>query len=89
MTNVAPPPTCRTFTIPLGIMDVDVIVQSDGDVHIKSEAPIPQALHEAVSAVAGTWAIDLAPGATLGTTLIGPRGWRELFAHRAREVACE
>lgn len=53
VTTAAPPSTCHPFVIPLGVMDVDVIVQSDGDVHFKSETPIPQALYEAVSAVAG------------------------------------
>lgn len=81
--SVPPSPSgTRTFTIPLGVMDIEVLVHPTGDAWIASPAPVPEALHEVVTKVLETWMIDLPLGEVEGSTMIGQQMWADYFGHR-------
>lgn len=85
-----PPPssiTPRSFVIPLGIMDVRIVVRGADDVLIASPDPLPTALQDVVERVLETWMIDWDPARGSASLMIPPQMWLDYFGHRAGEVA--
>lgn len=82
MTSLPLPGLPRSFAIPLGVMDVHVLVDGSGGVSIASPDPIPRALQEVVTLVLETWMIDLPAGEQTGETIIPPEAWLDYFGHR-------
>lgn len=82
MTSLLPPGLPRSFVIPLGVMDVRVLVDNSGEVTITSPSPVPHALESVVTLVLETWMIDLPAGWQAGETMIPPEAWFDYFGHR-------
>ena len=88
--STLPPPssiTPRSFVIPLGVMDVRIVVRGADAVSITSPDPLPVALQDVVERVLETWMIDWDQARNSASLMIPPQTWVDYFGHRTEGVA--